>query len=369
MSTRPIPYVDLAAQYAQERSALLPLIDQCLAGGQWVGGEAVPVFEQRLATYCGARHCVAVGSGTDALMLAMQALGLGPGDEVITPPNSFVASTASIARIGATPVFADVLADQNIDPDDVARRITPRTRAIMPVHLTGRVARMRELRELADRHGLMLIEDAAQSLGSRYDGAFAGTLGDVGCFSAHPLKNLNAAGDAGMVLTEDDAVAERLRRLRNNGLVDRQTVGEWGTVSRLDSLQAVILSHRLDALDGVVAARRRNAALYREALDPAHVFVPPCAAAEHNTFHTFVIQVDGRDGLQAHLQQNGIGTAIHYPVPIHLQPAAAALGHRRGSFPVTERQADRILSLPIHQHLCPADIERVAGLINTYLRG
>ncbi|HEY0710053.1 MAG TPA: DegT/DnrJ/EryC1/StrS family aminotransferase [Polyangia bacterium] len=361
-----IPYVDLAAQHAAERETLLPKLQAVLARGEWVGGEEIAAFEHKAAAFCGVEHAIAVASGTDALMLSLRALGIGPGDEVITPPNSFVATTAAIALVGATPVFADVRADQNIDPEAVERAVTPRTRALLPVHLTGRMADMRALSEIARRHDLRIIEDAAQAIGSRLGDRAAGSFGDLGCFSAHPLKNLNAMGDAGYVVTNDGKLADRLRRLRNNGLVDRNTVLEWGTVSRLDTLQATVLLHRLEGLPAVIAARRENARLYCERLNRVAVFIPPDQPDEFNTFHTFVIQVDRRDDLKAHLAAHGVGSAIHYPVPIHLQPAARALGHRVGDFPEAERQAGRVLSLPVHPFLKPSDVLRVAELINGF---
>ncbi len=363
-----VPYVDLAAQYAGEREELLAVLDRALASGQWVGGAMVEEFEAAAARYLDARHVISVASGTDALILALRVLDLGPDDEVITPPNSFVASTAAIHFAGGKPVFADVLPDQNIDPAAVEAAITPRTRAIMPVHLTGRVADMDAINAIAAKHNLAVIEDAAQAAGARLNNRQAGTLGTLGCYSAHPLKNLNAAGDAGFIVTGDDALADRLRRLRNNGLVDRNTVAEWGVVSRLDNVQAAMLRYRLDRLDDIVAARRRNAVAYRAALDQCAVFAPPCRPQEFNAFHTFVIQCDRRDALRDHLARHGIGTAIHYPVPIHLQPAAKALGYRKGDFPVTERQAERILTLPVNQSLSRDDVEYVAETVNGFFR-
>lgn len=363
---RSVPYVNLAAQYVQERKDLAEIFDGALAEGQWIGGPAVEKFEQAAASYMRVPHVVGVASGTDALILALRALGIGPGDEVITPPNSFVASTAAIHFVGAKPVFADVLPDQNIDPRAIAAAITPRTRAIMPVHLTGRVADMDSIVDLASRHGLAVVEDAAQAMGSRYRDRHAGTIGIVGAFSAHPLKNLNAMGDGGFLATSDRALADRLRRLRNNGLVDRNTVVEWGVVSRLDTIQAAVLSYRLGFLDQVIAKRRSNAELYRELLDPRHIFIPPCRSHEFNSFHTMVVQVDRRDELQAYLAYHGVGTAIHYPVPIHLQPAAKALGHKRGDFPATEIQSGRIISLPINQYTSDEDIRYVADLMNGF---
>jgi dTDP-4-amino-4,6-dideoxygalactose transaminase len=368
MSRRPIPFVDLAAQFAEERDELLAVAERTLAGGQWVGGPEVEAFEEAAATYCGARYAVALNSGTDALALGLKALGIGSGDEVITPPNSFVASTAAIVQTGARPVFADVLDDQNIDPAAIEKAIGPRTRAVMPVHLTGRMCRMDVILDIAGRHGLKVVEDAAQSIGSRYRGRRSGTFGHVGCFSAHPLKNLNALGDAGFVVADDPEVAARVRRLRNHGLVDRNTVVEWGQVSRMDSLQAAFLEARLARVDAVIEKRRRNVEVYRRLLDPANVFIPPCRPEEFNTFHTLVVQVDRRDNLKRHLASRAIGTAIHYPVPIHLQPAAATLGYKPGDFPVAERQASRILSLPIHQHLTDDDIAFVAESVNAFFR-
>jgi dTDP-4-amino-4,6-dideoxygalactose transaminase len=368
---RQVPYVNFRAQFEEERAEILPLVVEVFERGEFIGGGgagggAVEALEAELAAYIGVQHIVAVNSGTDALILGMRALGLQPGDEVITPPNSFVASTAAIVAAGAKPVFADVREDQNIDPEAVAAAITPRTRAIMPVHLTGRVADMRPLMDIAARHGLAVIEDAAQSVGSRYEERQAGSFGTLACFSTHPLKNLNGAGDGGFVATNDAAIAEKVRLLRNHGLADRNTVALWGTVSRMDVLQAQLLRLRLKRLDGVIDRRRHNAATYRRLLEGTDVFIPPCRNQEFNTFHVFVIQAERRDALQEHLARAGIGTAVHYPVPIHLQPAARDLGYRRGDFPVTERQAERILSLPIHQFLTPEDQIHVAEEIGSF---
>ena len=359
MTKRRVPYVNLPAQFEQERERIYACVDDVFGRGDFVGGGAIAELESELAGFIGVGHVVALNSGTDALILGMKALGIGPGDEVITPPNSFVSSTAAIAATGATPVFADVLPDQNIDPDAVERAITPGTRAIMPVHLTGRMADMNAIRDIAKRHDLFVVEDAAQSIGSTRDGLKSGAAGDIGCFSAHPLKNLNAAGDAGFLATHDEAIAERVRRFANNGLADRNTVAAWGTVSRLDTLQAAILRVRLESLPMVTERRRANAALYSGSLPGERVFAPPEKPGQFNTYHTFVVQVEERDALKAYLAENGVEAAIHYPVPIHLQPAAAYLGYQAGDFPVVEAQASRILSLPIHQFLDESDITYV----------
>ena len=366
---RSVPYINLPAQYEEQKNEIHDAIESIFTRGEFIGGGIVEGLEQELAAFIGVNHVVALNSGTDALILGLKAMGIGPGDEVITPPNSFVASTAVIVAAGATPVFADVRDDQNIDPQAVAAAITPRTRAIMPVHLTGRVADMGPIMEIAQRYGLGVIEDAAQSIGSRYQGSNSGTFGTCAAFSTHPLKNLNAAGDGGFLATNDPAIAAKVRLLRNHGLADRDTVTAWGTVSRMDALQAEILRRRLRRLDDVIERRRGNAENYKRLLDDAPVFVSPCRNHEFNTFHLFVIQADRRNELQAYLKGRGIRTGIHYPVPIHLQPAAEPLGYRRGDFPVTERQSDRILSIPIHQFLSPDDQTYVADEIKGFFNG
>jgi dTDP-4-amino-4,6-dideoxygalactose transaminase len=362
---RRVPYVNFPAQFAEERAELMPIIEGVFARGEFILGPSVEALEADLAAYCGVAQAVAVNSGTDALLLAMKALGIGPGDEVITPPNSFVASTATIVALGATPVFADVGPDQCLNPAAAAAAITPRTRAIMPVHLTGRVADMPAFQTLAQRHGLALVEDAAQAVGSMLDGRKTGAFGQVGCFSTHPLKNLNAAGDGGFITTSDPDLAARVRRMRNHGMADRNTVPEWGSLSRMDALQAEILRFRLTRLDSVIARRRANAARYRELLPPGAQWTAD-RPGEFNTYHLFVIQADRRDELQAFLKGRGISTAVHYPIPLHLQPAAAGLGYARGAFPVCERQAGRILSLPVHPFLQAEDIVYVAASIRDF---
>jgi dTDP-4-amino-4,6-dideoxygalactose transaminase len=369
MTMRAIRSVNLAAQFDEENDEIREVVECVFKRGEFVGGAAIDALEQELADFIGVRHVVALNSGTDALIFGLRAMGIGPGDEVITPPNSFVASAAAVVSVGAKPVFADVRDDQNIDPQAVAAAITPRTRAIMPVHLTGRVADMGPIMELADRHGLGVIEDSAQAIGSRYEGRQSGTFGTCAAFSTHPLKNLNAAGDGGFLATNDPAIASKARLLRNHGIQGRDIVVSWGTVSRMDVLQAELLRRRLRRLNSVIERRRKNADNYKRLLGDAPVFIPPCRNHEFNTFHLFIIQVDERDALQAHLQGRGIRTAIHYPIPIHLQPAAGALGYLRGNFPVAERQADRILSLPIHQFLSADDQAYVADEISGYFDG
>jgi dTDP-4-amino-4,6-dideoxygalactose transaminase len=363
-----IPYVNLAAQFAEEKAELMPRIEAVLAGGMHVGGPEIEALEREIADYVGTRHAVALGSGTDALILGMVAAGIGPGHEVITPPNSFVASTAAIVRTGATPVFADVRRDGLIDPDAVAAAVTPRTAAIMPVHLWGGICDMEALWAIAERHGLAIVEDAAQAMGTRYRNRRAGSLGIVGCFSAHPLKIFNALGDAGFITTDSGELASRVRLLRNHGLVDRDTVGEFGYVSRLDTLQATVLRYRLGRLDELIERRRSNVAFYRELLKGVPIRLPEEKPYEFHTFVNLVSQCDRRDELQKHLADKGVQTVVHYNTPIHLQPAAESLRCREGQFPVTERLCETILALPANQSLRHEDVTYVCDEIRFLLQ-
>lgn len=360
-----VPYVDFAGQYAAERRSLLSVVDRALAGGEMVLGREVSAFEKDFARLCRTKHAIGVANGTDALILTLKALGIGPGDEVITAPNSFVASAAAVALAGATPVFADIEADQLLSARTVEKALTPRTKAVIPVHLTGRVCEMDGLMALARARGLAVIEDAAQAVGAEDRGRRAGSFGRAACFSFHPLKNLNAAGDAGAITTSDDGLAERLRLLRNHGLKSRNEVLFWGYNSRLDALQAAILRARLKGLSKVVAARRKNAELYRKGLADV-VECPKDRPGCKDVYHLFVIQCDRRDELQAHLKRRGVSTAVHYPTPIHLQAPAAALGCKKGDFPEAERQSARILSLPVHQLLSAAQIGFVVRSIREF---
>lgn len=363
---RTIPFVALAAQFAAERDELMPRIEAVLASGMYIGGADVDALEDELAAYCGTKYAVALSSGTEALNLAMEVFGIGEGDEVITPPNSFISSASCIVRVGATPVFADVRLDELIDPAAVEAAITPRTKAIMPVHLRGGVCDMPALRRIADRHGLLIIEDAAQSIGSALGNVRTGALGDLGCFSAHPLKLLNAAGDAGFITTNDAEVAAKFKRLRNAGLADRETVTEWGTVGRLDAVQAAILRFRLTRLDDVIAGRRSVAARYLSSLAGTGLRLPHAKPDEYHTYNTFTVQSEARDALQKSLIEAGIEPKVHYPKALHVQPVAQALGYRQGMFPITEQLSRTILSLPAHQFLTADDVDYVATNVRAF---
>lgn len=366
-STVRVPYVNIAGQHRAIKEELLAAVGAVLDSGQFILGPAVQQFEERFAELCGTRHAVGVNSCTDALVLALQVLGIGPGDEVIVPPNSFIASATSVCLAGATPVFVDAADDYTIDPRLIEAALTPRTRALMPVHLTGQPADMDAINALAGRHHLAVVEDAAQAVMAAVHGRRVGGLGTIGCFSLHPLKNLNACGDAGVITSNDTAVADRLRILRNIGLQTRDNCVAWSGNSRLDSVQAAMLNVKLRYLPQWTEGRRSNAAFYRQALaDVSGVTLPVHHPDRYAVYHTFIIQVERRDDLKRHLAELGVETGIHYPVPIHLHPCAAHLGHRPGAFPVTERQAQRILSLPVYPELTAEQREAVVEGIRSF---
>lgn len=361
-----IPYVNLKSQWKEERDELLPIIDNVLSTGQYVGGDELENFEDNIAKFCGVKYAAALNSGTDALMFALFLSGIKRGDEVITPPNSFIASTSTIVHIGATPVFVDVLPDQNLDPSKIEDAITKKTRAIMPVHLTGRMCDMDSIMDIAKRHNLIVIEDAAQAIGSKYKGKSSGSIGDIGCFSTHPLKNLNACGDGGFLTTDDENIYRKLKVLSNQGMEGRNIVNNFGMVSRMDNLQAAILNYRFKKLEQVITKRRQNAKSYIERLRQKKIFIPKEQSYEYNSYHTFVIQSNHREELREYLLNSGIGSAIHYPVPIHLQPASKNLGYKAGDFPITEKQSKQILTLPINQSLSSNDLDRIITKINKF---
>ena len=363
-----IPYVDVAAQHGPLKEELLEAVGRVIDHGQFVFGEEVGEFEEQFAEFCGARFAVGVNSGTDALVLALRVLGIGPGDEVITVPNSFIASTGCIAVTGARPVFVDVRDDYNIDPARIEEAVTAKTRAILPVHLTGRPAEMGVINEIAEAHRLQVVEDCAQAVMAEYEGRRAGSLGTFGCFSFHPLKTLNACGDAGVVTTDTEESCEKIRALRHLGLRARDDCAVWSDNSRLDSIQAAVLLVKMKHVEEWVRRRRANSAFYLEALSGVPGLQLPAAdrADLKSAWHTFVVQTDRRDELRAFLEGRGIGTAIHYPVPIHLHQAAKDLGYGVGSFPIAERQAKRILSLPSHQGLTEEQLTQVAEAVREF---
>ena len=362
----PIAFNDLRPQYAALRAELDAAVARVLERGWFILGPELEAFEAEFAAYCGARHAVGVGSGTDALHLALRACGVGPGDEVITVAFTAVPTINAISLAGARPVFVDVdPATRTMDPAQVEAALTPRTRALLPVHLYGHAADMAPLQAIAQRHGLWLIEDAAQAHGTTYRGQRTGTLGHLAAFSFYPTKNLGAYGDAGAVVTNDDALAARLRLLRNYGQTDRYHHQIEGVNSRLDEVQAAILRVKLRHLDAWNAARRERAARYSAAL--AGLTTPREASWTHHTYHLYVVEVPQRTRVQQALSEAGIGTLVHYPVPAHLQPAYAHLGVARGTLPVSERLGDTVLSLPLYPELPLEQVDRVAALLRAIL--
>jgi len=344
------PFYDLSAQHLPLRDALQEAFARVLNRGQLILGPEVEAFEQEFAGYCGAAHCVGCSNGLDALQLILRAAGIGPGDEVIVPAHTFVATWMAVSVVGATPVGADCEeASCNVSPEAVEAAITPRTKAIIAVHLYGRPADMPRLRDIADRHHLLLVEDAAQAHGATLGGRFAGTLGDAAAFSFYPTKNLGALGDGGAVVTSDTALAERVRRIGNYGSSAKYRHETLGLNARLDELQAALLRTKLPYLDSWNAARRKIAASYSDALSCRPGFAPPPLCSHpgaESAWHLYVVQTDSRDSVQAALRAQGIETLIHYPIPPHLQNAYAAT-HDLGQYPNTERICLRALSLPL----------------------
>lgn len=363
----PVKYSYLNRQFADSEE-ILDSIRGLLKTGQFTLGAPVEEFEKRFAVLCGARFAVGVNSGTDAIMLILRALRIGPGDEVITAPNSFIATAGAIALVGATPVFVDVTDDYNINPDLIAGAITPRTKAILPVHLTGNPAAMPEIVEIGIRRGVHVVEDAAQAIGATIDDRPVGSWGIAAGFSLHPLKNLNVWGDGGVVVTNSEEVAEKVRLLRNHGLKNRDEAEVFGHNSRLDTLQAIVGCHMLEKSHSINNSRIRHAQTYDAAFSqlPGRITLPPRRPNVRQVYHTYMIQVRDRDRLSAFLAEHGIETKVHYPIPIHLQRAARHLGYKPGDFPVCESQARSILTLPVHQHLSPEEMEYVIEHIRRF---
>lgn len=362
-----VPFNNLKPRYAPELADYRAAIERVLASGWFILGPEVEAFEQEFAAYHGGGHAVGVANGTDAIELALRAAGVGPGDEVITVAHTAVATVCAIERAGATPVLVDIDPDSyTIDPGAVRAAVTTRTKAIVPVHLYGHPAELGELGEIAHQHNLLLIEDCAQAHGARYRGRPVGTFGHLAAFSFYPTKNLGAFGDGGSVLTADPELAKRVRGLRNYGQAQRYRHDGPGVNSRLDEMQAALLRVGLAKLDAHNAERRALAARYSDFLEV--VTVPGVRGDVEHVYHLYVIRHPERDWLRDRLHERGVGTLIHYPIPVHLQSAYAHLGLRRGSLPVTERAADEILSLPMYPGLSPAQADTVMAAVNACRR-
>jgi dTDP-4-amino-4,6-dideoxygalactose transaminase len=368
--TEPIPQLDLSAQYTAIGSEVRAAIERVLASQQFILGREGAVLEQEIAATCGVAHGVGVASGTDALILALRACGVQPGDEVLLPPFTFVATGSAVSALGAKPVFADIRPETyNLDPGELERRVTPRTRAIVVVHLYGLAADMDPIREFARARKLPLIEDNAQAIGASYKGRPTGSLGDLACLSFYPTKNLGAYGDAGMVVTNSLELAERIRSLHNHGQAQKYLSREPGWNSRLDEIQAAILRVKLRHLADWQRARRANAGEYTRLLQQTPGVMPPLEPEgfEH-VYHQYTIRTERRDALQQHLAAQKIGSTIYYPHPLHLQPLYAALGHKHGDFPHAERAAQEVLSLPMYPELRKDQIARVVETIADFLK-
>ena len=358
-----IPYINLGLQHKDIKKDILKSIETLLDTGQFILGEEVQKFEKRFAELYGTTYALGVANGTDALFLSLIALGIGKGDEVITAPNSFLASASSIAIAGATPVFADVRDDFNLDPAKVEKAITSKTKAIILVHLTGRPADIEAFTAIAKKYQLHLIEDCAQAVGATYKEKAVGSFGTTGCFSLHPLKNLSACGDGGVITTNDESIYNYLVKARNHGLKSRDECEFWSYNSRLDNLQAAILNVKFKELDKWNQRRREIASIYQKKLQGLDMIVPKDQEYEKAVYHTFIIQTKYRNELKQFLADNGIDTKVHYPIAIHQQEAAKSLRYVKGDFPVTDKQVETILSLPVFPELTNEQAHYVADKI------
>jgi len=363
--SKPIPQMDLAAQYAAIGGEIRKAVTQVLTSQQFVLGKEGAALEREIAELSGVQHGIGVASGTDALILALRAAGVAAADEVILPPFTFVATGSAVSALGAKPVFADIDSETfNVHPDEISKRVTPRTRAILVVHLYGLAADMDPIRDTAKRHGIPVVEDNAQAIGARYKGNPTGALGDIACVSFYPTKNLGAYGDAGMIVTNSREIDTRLRTLRNHGQASRYSSVEPGWNSRLDEIQAAILRVKLRYLADWERARRAHAAHYSKLLATVgEVKTPRTPEGYEHVFHQYTIRVPRRNELQKYLSDRTIGNAVYYPVPLHLQPIYASLGHGPGAFPEAERAANEVLSLPMFPELQAGQIECVAKAI------
>ena len=345
-----VKFIDLGKQYLSLRQEILDKFDEISGSGDYILSNEVSGFEKNFATYCETKYAVGVSNGSDALYLALLSLGVGPGDEVITAPNSFVATAGVIAHTGARIVFCDVCDDMNINPDLIESVISERTKVIIPVHLTGRVAEMNGIQSIADKHKLFVLEDAAQAVGATYRNKKAGSFGVGAGFSLHPLKNLHVHGDGGIVTTNNSNLYEKLLQYRNHGLINRDECEFWGTNSRLDAVHAGIANIKLKYIEKWNSRVKEIAKIYTKNLN-GYVNVPMLKEYEEPVFHRFMIRHPEREGLQDFLAENDIETKVNYPIPLHLQPAAEYLGYKKGDFPVAEELADTILSLPLYPEM------------------
>lgn len=363
-----VKFPHLIQQFA-EVDGYLEDIKGLVETGDFTLGKPLIEFEQRFAHLCNTSYAIGVKSGTDALFLSLKVLGVGSGDEVITSPTTFIATIGAIMAVGAYPIFVDSADDFLIDVSKIEKAITPKTKAIIPVHYAGNVANMPAITEVARQHGLFVIEDACQSIAATFGGRPAGSWGEFGCFSLHPLKNLNVWGDGGMITTNLSWADCKLRLYRNHGLVNRDVAVMFGYNARLDTLQAVIGNRLMNEIDSITDRRIAHAERYNRAFaNVSAICIPARNPAVKHVYHLYIIRTRNRDELLAHLHKNGVEAKIHYPIPIHLQPAAKHLGYKEGDFPTSENIAKTILSLPMHQHLESAQVDYVANCVRDFYR-
>lgn len=359
-----IPFLDLKAQYRQIEKDVKPEIDKVCESQMLCLGPAVEKFEKKIADYIGCEHAIGVSSGSDALLVSLMAMGIEPGDEIITTPFTFFATAGAISRLGADPVFVDIDPDTfNLDPQKIEEKITTRTKAIIPVHLYGQVADMKAIMQIADKYGLKVIEDACQSIGAEQNGKQAGNFGHTGCFSFYPTKNLGAFGDGGLVTTNDETTYKLIKTLRDHGQNPRYYYGMVGGNFRLDGIQGAVLSVKLDYLNQWNDKRRQNARLYNEILKDTPVKTPVESENNKCVYHQYTIKAPKRNELQKYLQGNDIACAIFYPKPLHLQECFAYLGYKEGDFPVTEQVCSEVLSLPIYPEMNEDQLNYAASKI------
>ena len=359
-----VPYLDLSQEFDALKDEWFAMITEDGARGSWVLGPNVHAFEEEVAAYVGTRHAIGLANGTDALLLALRGLGLGPGDEVITTPYTFFATSEVIDMVGATPVFVDIEADSfNIDPEQVARAVTDKTRAILPVHLFGNPARMTELLTIAGQHGIALVEDAAQAFGCEHDGHKSGSMGTAGCFSFYPTKVLGCYGDGGLLTTDNDDLADHVRKLRNHGASAAFQHDEVGMNSRLDEVQAALLRIKLRTIDDNIAARQRVADQYDARLSALGITCPARPATGKHAFNLYTIRSAQRDAIRSALMDNGIGNSTCYPMPLALQAVYSGLGYSKGDFPVAEQLGHEVVSLPVFPHMTSEQVDVVCDVI------
>ena len=361
-----IEIIDLRKRFQEEKYEILKCINRVLKKGNLILTPEVENFENSICKYTDSKYCLGVNSGTDALMMSLWSAGISRGDEVITSPISFIASVSSIIHVGAKPVFVDVDEDLNINPDLIEMAITKKTKVIMPVHWTGRVCKMDKILKIAKKYNLIVIEDAAQGMGSYYKKKHAGTFGKISAFSTHPLKNLNALGDGGFIITNEKKFYNKIKLYRNHGLKGRDNVELIGVNSRLDSLNAEILSFRLKRLKNIILRRRKNINLYRKLVKTKKVKIIQDKKNENNSYVMFITLCDKRDKLQKYLKKFNIQSLVYYKTPLHLHKATKYLGYKKGDFPNAERIASQVLSFPHHQHLKKSEIEFVCKKINNF---